>query len=317
MPEKTSEPIFNPDWGGRPPHFAGRREELRSLLEAVQRGRAPLIVGRRGVGKTCLIRKAEDRLVAEGWIVQPRPWAVHRSLTMSAVEAAGVLIRAAQTYVLKTSDDVPSVRRIGFVQPDGPDEETSDENNEDTELPAFAAMAPLELRESLSAMGADELASEVSAFLEQTVGSGGQRGKKGLVVILDEFQMFAGSEQTSPIDLLVGVITRCKEMGVACRFVLAGMPIAKSFVTAALGGAVSRVSMIEVGHLSREEAIDAIQTPLSVAGIRFEAELVDRIITDTAAHPRLLQFFSQGVLDLCPESESYSAGHYEIIAPKI
>jgi len=317
MGASRNEPIFNPDWGGRPPHFVGRQEELRVLLNAVQRGRAPLIVGRRGVGKTCLIRKAEERLTDDGWVVQPRPWAVHRSLSIGAAEAAGVLIRAAQTYAFKTSEEVPTPKQIGFVGPGSPDDTEPENDNEDRELPAFAAMAPAELRESLAAMGTDELASEVSVFLEQTVGAGGHGGKKGLVVILDEFQMFAGSEQTSPIDLLVGVITRCKEMGVACRFILAGMPIAKSFITSALGGAVSQVSMIEIGHLSREEAVDAIQTPLSAAGISFEPELIDRIIDDTAAHPKLVQFFSQGVLDLCPESESYSAGHYEVIAPRI
>jgi len=307
--------IFNWEWGGDPPHFAGRAAELQAVLDALERGRAPLVVGRRGVGKTCLIRKVESVLQEKGWLIQPRPRALPRHLTMTAVEAACVLIEAATTYATKTRTERQESSAIGFRTETEP--EHAEQEEPSSVLAPFAALTPLELKEHLSQMGTGELGTQMARLLAHVVGPGGQQGVRGLVVILDEFQMFAGSQQTRPIDMLVSAIAQCRELKVACRFILAGMPLAKSVVSASLGGAVDLVRIIEIGHLTNAEAAEAMQRPLEAASLTFQPDLVDQIVKDTAGHPKLVQFYAQGILDFCPEGSTYSLAQYRHVSHRI
>lgn len=306
--------VFHAQWGELPPHFVGRERERDSILRALLRDRqAPVVVGRRGVGKTCLIRLVEKELKKEGWVVEPQPWSMPREITLNPVAGAVAILDAAQTYARKVSPEEDEARSIGFRVDEDDEGPTSDPNDAGNLVRCFT---PPEVKNLLESMSATDLGRFVSSELAGAV-TPEDDGVTGLVVILDEFQMFAAGSGVGPIDAVARIIAECRELNLACRFILAGMPIAASIMAEKLGGASDLMHVVRLEHLTEDETRSAIAVPLKEEGIEYEAELIDRIYRDTDGHPKLVQFYAQGVLDLCKEGGRYTVGQYLKVAAEI
>ena len=314
---ESSRSVFNSQWGELPPHFVGRSEERRRVLDAILRDRrAAVVVGRRGVGKTCLIRLVESDLKSTGWIVEPQPWAGMPPVgTLDPIAGAQAILEAAQTYARKVSvEEEP--RRIGFRVEGAEAASAENAGADDDGGNLVRTFTPPEVKEFLSSMSTVELGSFVSAAIANSV-TPTDDGVKGLVVILDEFQMFASGTGTRPIDAVARIIAECRELDLACRFILAGMPIGASVLAEKMGGASDLMHVVQLGHLSEKEAESAISVPLGREGIEFEQELIERIYSDTDGHPKLVQFYAQSILDLCKEGARYTLGQYLEVCSEI
>lgn len=311
----TPKQIFRPSWGALPPHFVGRRQEIDDIKRMVAAGLAvPLLVGRRGVGKTCLIRKVLDDLEQEGWIVEPPDWASTPDRSMTPSEAATLIVDAAMSYQRKVSPPTPrgpSRRPMGFESAAEP-QTVGGEENEDA---SFSVLAPLDLRRQLEEMGTRRAARFVSELLQKMVAP--TSGHHGLLVVVDELHMQGIDVEESPIGMLAQIIAQCRELEVPVRFILAGMPLAAVQMEKSLGGGIDLIHTITVGHFTLSETREAISRPLADAGKEFEELLIRRIHVDTDGHPKLVQFFAQSVLDLCREEQVYSLAQYGEVVAKI
>jgi hypothetical protein len=305
--------IFNYQWGDAPPYFAGRQEEESEIRRTLGSGRnAVLIVGRRGVGKTSLIRRVLESVRAEGWIVEPDAWALPPNRSITPVDAAIMVMDAAETYRRKTAPHpAPARRPIGFqaTRPDTVSSASDEEDGWSLDIPR------VERRAIMERLGTPETARLVANGLAELVTATEEH--PGLVVVLDEFQMYGGKGSASPIGMISTLIANCRERHIPCRFILAGMPIALDYLQRELGGGIDLIKTIELGHLTDLEATQAMEIPLRDEGITFEPSLVQAIVRDTCGHPKLLQFFAQSVLNMCKEGNRYTLDQYMEVLDEI
>jgi len=308
-----TEPIFHHGWGALPPHFAGRRKERDKILRMISSGSSvPLLIGRRGVGKTCLIKNIIREVTEEGWIVLPKVWATAGDKSMTAPQAANLIMSCAVTYHRLTSPPIQVVpAEIGFDRPNH-----LPESNTDLSSSMLSPMLySLELTRMFEDSGARGVADVVSQALQYLVTQSNTH--KGLIIVLDEFHLYGAKNEYSPINMIAHIITFCRELGIPCRFILAGMPIAQVILEKHLGGGIDLINSIYIDHLSFSETIEAIELPLKQAGVTFDKALLERIYQDTTGHPKLVQYFSQSVIDLCRRGDIYTIDQYREVQRKI
>jgi hypothetical protein len=304
--------IFNSSWGTLPPHFVGRLQEISDIKQMTMNGQTvPLLVGRRGVGKTCLIRKVLEELEREGWIVEPPDWATTPDRSMTPSEAATLIIDAAISYKRKVTPPThhdQSPRPIGFLN-----DNENPEISEDTE--SFSDFAPTDLCKQLEEMGTRRAGRFVSELLKKIVVP--TPTHCGLLVIIDELHMQGVDSTESPIGMLAQIISQCREHQIPVRFILAGMPLAAVHLEKCLGGGIDLIHTIKVGHFTLAETQEAISRPLAAVNKKFDELLIQRIHVDTDGHPKLVQFFAQSMISLCRDVDIYSLAQYREIASKI
>lgn len=274
---------YSPGAGIRPPELAGRSREITDF--SVLRRRAAngstsqsiVMSGLRGVGKTVLLNELGTAARQDGWIVGKveadhgdgrRPFreqvagTLNRSLRelTGSFDVVGRFRRALSTFRSFSLRTDPSGALSLGIEID-PTRGRGDTGALDVDL-------------------ADLALDLAAAAAERAVGA---------VLLIDELQELS-------IDELAAVCQACHEAGqqnAQFYVVGAGLPSLPSALAEARSYAERLFSYWPIGALSADAAVEALERPARTAGVRWEADAVDRVVEGSGRYPYFLQEFGK------------------------
>lgn len=268
---------FSPGAGSPPPELAGRDgilEQAHILMGRVQAKRAEksiLLTGLRGVGKTVLLNEM-DRLARNkgyhtilieahedkrlGPLIAPH---LRRLLfDLDRIKGAGDKVRRG-IGVLKSF--IGSLKlsygefEVGLDI--DPEKGTADSGDLEVDLPSlFSAVAE----------AAEERATAVA-------------------VLIDEIQYFKSAE----LSALIMAMHRMQQRRLPLVLIGAGLPILPGLAGESKSYAERLFSFPDIGPLTEQDAIKALQDPVKAAGVEFEANALKEIYRLTKGYPYFIQ----------------------------
>lgn len=255
---------FTPTFGKTPPVLAGRHDELEAWQYALEMGpgamgRAALITGARGMGKTVMLNEYERIAAREfGWLV------------ISETATAGMMQRITRTHlprILERLDPKGERRHLLDVQLPaylgGGGVKTSVENRHPVELDAR---------------------SQVEAVTE-LLQDGPQPGR-GLLITVDEVHRNSSEDMRQLTTIIQHAVRENREVA----FVGAGLAAAvKDLLNDDVVTFLRRASRVMLDAVPDHSVRTALVEPARDAGVPFEREAVEAAIGSTRGYPFLLQ----------------------------
>lgn len=270
---------FTPGNGLDPPYLAGREHEdrlfRRSLARAENLPQNLVITGLRGTGKTVLLRNLARLAGESGWVVVEREFGERYCREKLLIEAFAADLSAkmvglsisGEARITEVGKGVYSVAGVHrWSEGPGPGE-------------------PPE----------DYLARLLGEAAEAAVSA----GKKGLVLVCDEFQGVRDGKHADeyPLSLLLAAVSRVQREAGRCLVVLGGLPPLLANLTAARTYSERMFAVRSLSHLSPPESREAIQRPLEGSGRVLEGPLIDALAEETSGYPYFLQFYCHYLLE--------------------
>jgi hypothetical protein len=290
---------FAPGAGTQPPELAGRddlREQVRIALERT-RARRPtksiLMVGLRGVGKTVLLDRMREDAEATGIQTVRIEAPESRSLP-------GVLAPALRHSLLRLSWN---------------------EQARDLAQRALRALAgfarALKVKYRDIEVGIDfepepgladngDLELDLQALLE-AVGEAAAGASTALAIFLDELQYVAEQELAA----LITALHRLAQRRLPVVLIGAGLPQLRGRMGNAKSYAERLFDFPEIGPLSPDDAIRAIEKPVQDEGCDITPEALQRILEATQRYPYFLQEWGKHSWDVA-DSSPITADHVEV-----
>jgi len=268
---------YAPGAGTQPPELAGRngvRETVRITLERIKLGRpakSVLLIGLRGVGKTVLLdRMREDAEQGGSYTVRVEA-PERRSLpAMLAPQLRTVLLKLSRHDAAKDLAQRALRGLAGFVQAMKLKYQDIEVGLDFESEPGLADNGDLEsdLQDLITAIGAAAKAAETCA-----------------VMFIDELQ-YVAEEQLAA---LITALHRASQRRLPVTMVGAGLPQLRGRMGRAKSYAERLFDFPEIGPLSREDAILAVEKPAYDEGVSFQSVALDKIVEQTAGYPYFLQ----------------------------
>lgn len=270
---------FRPSFGTSPPLVAGRDAIVGELGDALDAGpgasgRAALLTGNRGIGKTVMLNEAEVLARERGWLV------------VSETATAGLLDRLTGDGLPELADllrQAPSTRRRvrGF------------------QLPSGLGGLEFELPEDTGPGG---LRRQLNALTDVLEGQG-----TGILITLDEVHARDGRVDVAQLCAVVQHAFR-EERPVA--FAAAGLPAAvQDLLASDVSTFLRRARRFVLEPLTPVAAEEALRVPIERAGRRVgEAEVATMAIA-THGYPYLVQVIGDQVWRQDPEAPTITAEH--------
>ena len=281
---------YAPGAGTPPPEMTGRdelRENVRIALERIRRGRPAqchLMVGLRGVGKTVLLNQMridaersgihtvqieapEGRSLPSILAPQLRKALLQLSKIEQARELAGRGMKALAGFVKGLKLKYRDIEMTLDVTPE----------------PGLADNGNLE----------DDLLE-----LLETIGKSCQIAGTALALFVDELQ-YVPEEQ---LQALIASLHRITQDSLPITLIGAGLPQLPGRMGKAKSYAERLFDFTEIGPLSREDAILAIEKPAKDEGVSFHRDALDAIFDKTQGYPYFLQEWGSHVWDEAKQS---------------
>ncbi len=270
---------FSPTFGVNPPLIAGRQPVVAALADAFDSGpggagRASLLTGNRGTGKTVMLNEAEAQAIERGWLV------------ISETATRGLLDRLTTEALPRLADKLRQAPRertriAGVTLPAGL-------GGIDLDLPA--PYTPGGFRTQLEAL-TDALA---------------ERGT-GVLITIDEVHSKAARDD---IDVLCAVIQHAFREGRDVVFVTAGLPAAvQDLLSSDVSTFLRRARRLVLGPISIDLAQDAIRVPIEAAGRQIAAEDARYAADASFGYPYLTQVIGDQIWRQNPSSERITRRH--------
>ncbi|QWC85082.1 ATP-binding protein [Nocardioidaceae bacterium] len=257
----TSRSPFRPSFGSNPPLVTGRDAVLDEIADALDSGpgaagRAALITGNRGIGKTVVLNEAEALARERGWVVVSEtatPGLLQRLAEEGLPEVADVLRQAPAPGTRPRLRGITLPAGLGGLQIDNP--------------PA-------------SSRGG--VRPQLNALTEALEDHG-----TGIMLTLDEVHAGAAREEVAQLATVVQHAFR-EDRPVA--FAAAGLPAAvQDLLTADVSTFLRRARRFVLAPLSEVAARDALRLPIRDAGREVSEEALALMAEATLGYPYLIQ----------------------------
>lgn len=275
---------YSPGAGSRPPALVGREREIDAMDVALQRllqgrdARSQLLVGLRGVGKTVLLNEFEMIAGARGFFHE------HLEVNEDGVLAAGLV--AAFRRALLAMD---AKRRIGervrralgilkaFSMRFGP-------SGFELSIDVDPVPGPAD---------SGDLAMDLAALFVE-IGEVARDHDSGVLVTIDELHYVDRPTLTA---LIVG-LHRAAQLRLPITVAGAGLPSLPAVAGEAKTYAERMFMFSRIESLSPDLAMEALITPATDEGVRWDKGALRRIIEVTQGYPYFVQAFGKVVWDV-------------------
>ncbi len=268
---------FSPGAGTPPPELAGRSEILEKAMLAlarVKRGRPEkslLLVGLRGVGKTVLLHKISELAETDGYKV--------------------VMIEAHENKALPELL-IPYLRQLLFSL------DAKEGVNEKVKrglrvLKSFVSGLRVKIQEvelgiDINPEKGTADSGDLEADLAQlfiALGEAARASETAIVLIIDEMQYLSEEELSS----LIMASHKISQKSLPLVIIGAGLPQLRGKAGNAKSYAERLFNYPEIGPLSDEDAMKALQEPMKAEGVKFTHEALKEILRITEKYPYFLQ----------------------------
>jgi AAA ATPase domain len=281
---------YSPGAGSPPPELVGRDpilEQARILLGRVKQKKpekSMLLTGLRGVGKTVLLNEIKRMADSAGY----------RTISIEAHEgkALGPLLAPYLRSLLYDLDRIAGtgdkVRRGLAV------------------LRSFIGGIKVSVGDVDIGLDIDpEKGSADSGDLEidlpnlfVAIGEAAEDRKSAVAILIDEIQYFSQKE----LGALIMAMHKMQQRQLPVVLLGAGLPILPGMAGESKSYAERLFSFPNIGALSHENSVKALQEPAQAAGIAFEAAALDEVFHLTKGYPYFLQEWGYVAWNLATES---------------
>lgn len=268
---------FSPGAGSPPPELVGREailEQARVLLGRIKEKRfekSILLTGLRGVGKTVLLNEIERFAAKAGY----------RTVQLEAHEdkSLGALLVPPLRKLLFELDRIASagdkVKRglavlKGFMN--------------GVKLKMGDVEVGLEIEPERGAADSGDLESDLpNLFL--AVAEAAEERRTPTALLIDELQYFNPKE----LSALIMAMHKMQQRQLPLVLLGAGLPILPGLAGESKSYAERLFSFPDIGALSEQDAVKALQEPTRAAGVEFEKNALKEIFRLTQGYPYFLQ----------------------------
>ena len=281
---------FAPGAGVPPPELAGRDELLDSIHVAAERtrrrlaARSVLLLGLRGVGKTVVLGRAQER-AAQAGLTSVMVEASDRSPlpALLAAELRGALLRMSRQRRVRAL----ATRALGV-------------------LAGFAAALKVKYGDVDLGIGAPvesgvadsgDLELDLVALFE-TLGAAASESDTALFVIVDELQYVPKAELAA----LCAALHRTAQRRLPILLGGAGLPQLRAQVADAKTYAERLFEFREVGPLDELASEDAVAIPIRAQEAEIAPDALAMIVAETNGYPYFLQEWGKHVWDIAERS---------------
>lgn len=271
---------FSPGAGTPPPELAGRSAILQDAmvaLERVKNGRAEksmILVGLRGVGKTVLLGEIQQLAERHGY--------------------KAMFVEAHESRQKKTLPELlmPHLRRILFDLNRG--ETVSEKAKKALRVfKSFISALKIKAGDIEFSIDIDAETGEADsgdlevdlAALFVAIGEAAKDRGTAVAIIIDELQYLDEKE----LSAMIMAVHRVSQKSLPLIFIGAGLPQLVGKAGNSKSYAERLFSYPEVGALTKEDAIIALQSPVEELGVSFSAEALNKIYQITKGYPYFLQ----------------------------
>ena len=281
-----------------PPELAGRDELLDSIHVAAERtrrklaARSVLLLGLRGVGKTVVLDRAQERAVEAGLTTvmveasdrSPLPAVLaaelHRALLRLSRQRR---VRALATRAIGVLAGFVAALKVKYG---------------DVELGISAPVEP-------GVADSGNLELDLVALFE-TLGAAASASDTALFVIVDELQYVPRAELAA----LCAALHRAAQRRLPLLLAGAGLPQLRAQVAEAKTYAERLFEFREVGPLDERASADAVAKPIRAQQADVTPDALTKIIAETRGYPYFLQEWGKHVWDVA-ERSPIAAGDVE------
>ena len=281
---------FAPGAGVPPPELAGRDDLLDSIHVSAQRtrrqlaARSVLLLGLRGVGKTVVLGRAQERATEAG-LTTVMVEASDRSPLPAqlAAELHGALLRMSRQRRVRAL----ATRALGV-------------------LSGFVAALKVKYGDIELGIGAPvesgvadsgDLELDLVALFE-TLGSAASASGTALFVIVDELQYVPRAELAA----LCAALHRAAQRRLPIFLAGAGLPQIRGQVAEAKTYAERLFEFREVGALDEPASEDAVAIPIRAHEAEISPDALAMIVAETKGYPYFLQEWGKHVWDIADRS---------------
>ncbi len=250
---------FTPTFGTSPALLVGRTPVIEEFGYALDDGpgapgRALLLSGQRGVGKTALLNELEDEARRRGW------------LAISETALPGLVERL-------TTDHLP--RLLAEHDPRG------GTHRRLTGVTAPARLGGLNFEAEERHQATPSLRSRLTGLAEVL-----QPHSTGVVLTIDELS----TDTLADLQLIAATIQHLFRENRSVAVIMAGLPQAVEALLDAPGITFLRRALHHpLGAVSREAVREGLVVPVEEAGLRWDAEALETAVDSTRGYPYMLQ----------------------------
>ena len=287
------DPIRNPyapGAGTQPPELAGRnaiRESARIALERSRIGRptkSAMMLGLRGVGKTVLLNLIREEAEASDIYTMPIEAPENQSLpSILAPRLHTALLKLSRRRAAKELAQRALRGLAGFVK-------ALKVTYRDIEVGLDVSPEP-----GLADNG--NLVSDLQELFE-VIGAAAQADATCLAFFFDELQYVPEEQLAALITALHGTSQR----RLPVVMLGAGLPQVRGRMGRAKSYAERLFDFSEIGPLSREDAMLALDKPAREEGVEIEPKALEEIVSKTRCYPYFLQEWGKHVWDVTERS---------------
>jgi hypothetical protein len=281
---------YSPGAGSPPPELVGRDpilEQARILLGRVKQKKpekSMLLTGLRGVGKTVLLNEIKRMADSAGY----------RTISIEAHEgkALGPLLAP---YLRSLLYDLDRIAGTGDKVKRGL-----------AVLRSFIGAIKVSVGDVDIGLDIDpEKGSADSGDLEidlpnlfVAIGEAAEDRKSAVAILIDEIQYFSQKE----LGALIMAMHKMQQRQLPVVLLGAGLPILPGMAGESKSYAERLFSFPNIGALSHENSVKALQEPAQAAGVAFEASALDEVFHLTKGYPYFLQEWGYVAWNLATES---------------
>ena len=277
----TDRSPFRPSFGSNPPVVVGRDPVLQEIAEALDggpgaAGRAALITGNRGIGKTVVLNEAEVLARERGWLV------------LSETATVGLIDRM-------TADGLPELDDLLRQAP------ASRTRVRGISLPAGLGGIDLDLPDEKGPGGLRRQLNALTDVLDQH--------GTGVMITVDEVHARAARDDVSQLAAIVQHAFR-EDRPVA--FAAAGLPAAvQDLLTSDVSTFLRRARRFVLEPLSPVAIEEALRLPIEQAGRQVGEAEVATMAEATHGYPYLVQVIGDRVWRREPAARTITAEHVQ------
>jgi DNA-binding transcriptional ArsR family regulator len=273
---------YRPGVGVHPLYLAGREASLRrfsAMLRAAPEQQASMrVTGLRGVGKTVLLGAFAEHAEEANWESAELEFQPSHNSDEALRDALGSLLQRARERLSRLERmRAAAGRALGAG--------SLSVTWEDVSL----SIAPGSERE-------DDLAKDIFAAVELAV----DRGRAGLVLLLDEAQLIRderGRHGEHPLSLMIAPIVALQRQELPLALVVCGLPTLTTNLQKARSYSERLFRGEEVDSLSREEALAAFARPLEQTERTAEDAVVEAVADEVEGYPYFIQLWGSELWD--------------------
>lgn len=273
---------FTPTFGVTPPVLAAREEELEVFVEGLEDGvgspgRAILLTGARGSGKTVLLNSIEDAARRRGWLV------------VSGTTEPGIAQELAET------------RMAHLLHEHDPDVRTYVPTGGSASLAGFGAGTQGNYEDQVP-----RPALSFRSALERLADVADRHLGAGVLVTLDEVHTSAIAD----LRRITHAVQHCFREGRQVALVAAGLPSSVSdLLSDDVTSFLRRAERFVLGTIPKGDVRAALADPVAMAGRVITGEALDLAVEGTRGYPFLIQLVGHRSWRVDPAQSQITVGH--------